>query len=227
MRVLKGHSRTHTEDAHHILKANGQLMCLGSAQHLKSKFGKGYQLELKVEHVTRSDADFKHYALELERVRGACSSDEESPQVGFDLFFSFVETKAALERITGDDSLSRMIHPEDPVAFTICNDATSPSGVDLTSLAAFCCTEMRMRKLEHFMDMTFPQQHVLRERQDTKTRYEVDCAGIKISSIFASIEQNKENLRLADYSVSQTSLEQVFNMHAAEAERLKHSQIDG
>jgi hypothetical protein len=31
---------------------------------------------------------------------------------------------------------------------------------------------------------------------------------------------------LADYGVSQTSLEQVFNMHAAEAEKLKQGRDD-
>ena len=29
------------------IMANGKLRCLGSAQHLKNKFGNGYQLELK------------------------------------------------------------------------------------------------------------------------------------------------------------------------------------
>jgi hypothetical protein len=49
----------------------------------------------------------------------------------------------------------------------------------------------------------------------------VGSTGVRISSIFARIEANKEFLMLADYGVSQTSLEQVFNMHAAEAEKLK------
>jgi ATP-binding cassette, subfamily A (ABC1), member 3 len=206
-------------------------MCLGSAQHLKSKFGKGFQLELKVQAVDRVDADFQHYAVELERCHGTCRSDEEVPPAfddSTDHVFTLDEAKAALHTITGDDVLSDMIHPKDPVGFTVWKDAVSESGVDLASLAAFCCTEVRMRKLELFIAMTFPK-YVLRERQDTKARYEVDCCGgeVKISSIFASIEQYKEKLRLADYSVSQTSLEQVFNMHAAEAERMKLRQIDG
>jgi hypothetical protein len=67
--------------------------------------------------------------------------------------------------------------------------------------------------------------HVLRERQDTKARYEVSSQGVRISGIFGKIEKNKEVLNLADYGVSQTSLEQVFNMHAAEAERMKHEAL--
>jgi dihydroxyacetone kinase DhaKLM complex PTS-EIIA-like component DhaM len=54
----------------------------------------------------------------------------------------------------------------------------------------------------------------------------VPSQGIRISQIFSSIEENKEVLMLADYGVSQTSLEQVFNMHAAEAEKLKQGRDD-
>jgi hypothetical protein len=41
------------------------------------------------------------------------------------------------------------------------------------------------------------------------------------------VEGNKDRLKLDDYGVSQTSLEQVFNMHAAEAEKFKHTRNDG
>lgn len=83
-----------------------------------------------------------------------------------------------------------------------------------------------MAQLDKFVAEHYPS-HVLRERQDNKARYEVSSQNIRISSIFASIEAAKEELRLADYGVSQTSLEQVFNMHAAEAERLKEGRDDG
>lgn len=219
-------------------------MCLGSAQHLKSKFGKGYQLELKVQTVDRTDTDFEHYVKELQEVskgRAALTTSAVSTAVledeeacptasAADIYLNLEEAKAALAQITGDEALSQMIDAKDPIGFTVYKDAMSVTGVDALSLAAFCCTEIRMRKLEMFISMKFPI-HVLRERQDNKARYEVDCESdsepVKISSIFASIEEYKEKLRLADYSVSQTSLEQVFNMHAAEAERMKLCQIDG
>ena len=77
-----------------------------------------------------------------------------------------------------------------------------------------------MQNISNFVQGRFPS-HILRERQDTKTRYEVSSEGMRISEIFPSIEEEKEVLCLSDYGVSQTSLEQVFNMHAAEAEPLK------
>ena len=68
---------------------------------------------------------------------------------------------------------------------------------------------------------------ILRERQDMKARFEISSENVSIAQIFAFIENNKEYLRLADYGISQTSLEQVFNMHAAEAEKLKQGGVDG
>jgi len=49
---------------------------------------------------------------------------------------------------------------------------------------------------------------------------------MRLGRIFSSIEENKERLLVAEYGVSQTSLEQVFNMHAEEAEKLKQGTVD-
>jgi ATP-binding cassette, subfamily A (ABC1), member 3 len=215
------------------------LQCLGSAQHLKSKFGKGFQLEVKVRHVDRDDTDFVHCMDQLvKRYQGSkvpTTTDEDKDK--FDIedsrmdlstetpaqrYFSIDEAKGAVNEISGDDSISNMIDVNDPIGFSIWKEATSSpmGGIDIMTLATFVTCEIRMRRLEAFIDQTFPK-NILRERQDLKARYELDCEGSKISNIFSSIEQHRDELHLEDYSVSQTSLEQVFNMHAAEAERLK------
>jgi ATP-binding cassette, subfamily A (ABC1), member 3 len=217
---------------------------LGSAQHLKSKFGKGYQLELKVQHVNRNDDDFQRNLSDLlERydvgemstfslpdsasVNGDDDVDPENNVSLPDMYFTVEEAKTALELLSGDDTLSKMVEASDPSGYGVWKDASSsPMGVHISMLVYFATSEFRMRQLDRFMSQTFPK-NVLRERQETKARYEVDNDGMKISSIFACIEDNKDHLRLSDYAVSQTSLEQVFNMHAAEAERCKIHQLDG
>jgi ATP-binding cassette, subfamily A (ABC1), member 3 len=228
----------------YTIQANGQLRCLGSSQHLKSKFGKGYQLEVKVQHANRGDNDYQqNMATILERYNvGEVSSfslpdntsitveddiDPENKLSNTDVYLNVEEAKFAVEFLTNDDSLSSMITASDPNGFSIWKEAScSPTGIHISTLVLFATSELRMRQLDRFINQTFPK-HVLRERQDTKARYEIECDGMKISSIFANIEQNKDKLQLSDYSVSQTSLEQVFNMHAAEAERYKVHKIDG
>jgi ATP-binding cassette subfamily A (ABC1) protein 3 len=213
------------------IMATGQLRCLGSAQHLKNKFGKGYQVEMKVSITDREDDDFLINKAALARTKEPESSvrgdEEESPSSleGREIYLNMDETLAALRSLTGDDRLSDMITVDNPTGYNIWKDASTNSGVGLDDLAAFGTSELRMFKLEAFMSEHYPT-YVLRERQDSKARYEVNSEGVRISNIFASIEANKEDLRLADYGVSQTSLEQVFNMHAAEAERLKQGRND-
>ena len=72
---------------------------------------------------------------------------------------------------------------------------------------------------------------ILRERQSTKLRVEVSAAEPsgstsanqppvmrKLSTLFGFIESRKEQLCIQEYSISQTSLEQIFNQFAAQQE---------
>merc|ERR1712161_49040 len=46
----------------------GNLRCLGSAQQLKSKFGKGYQIEMKIKNVENTDNDYVEILSGLARI---------------------------------------------------------------------------------------------------------------------------------------------------------------
>jgi ATP-binding cassette, subfamily A (ABC1), member 3 len=195
------------------IMANGRLRCLGSAQHLKNKFGRGFQVELNVKLIQLDDIDYLDVFAKLNQfVSGSSLTGFHGLNIG--------KCTQALQILTGDDSLSSMISTENPTGYLIWKDATSPIGVSMEDLAAFAVSEQRITKVQDFVKDSFPES-VLRERQDMRVRYEVSGPALRISEIFAKIEDNKQDLQLADYGVSQTSLEQVFNMHAAEAESLK------
>jgi ATP-binding cassette, subfamily A (ABC1), member 3 len=175
---------------------------------------------MKAEVPDRRDEDYLETMNKLAATKGGVHVDEENAEIP-DVIFSYDEVIEALNVLGDQDgSLSAMIRADDPIGYNIYKDSTSPVGVTLVSLATWATTELRMRRIEAFLVQRFPA-HVLRERQDTKVRYEVSNDGVRLSAIFSSIEEYKERLHLDDYGVSQTSLEQVFNMHAAEAERLK------
>ena len=206
------------------IMANGRLRCLGSAQRLKSKFGQGFQVELKVKLTEREDTDFLVNAATLLQSKNVAESIDA--EIAPDVFLSLDETVKGLQALSGDDFLSAMISAENPIGYNVWKDASSPIGASIEDVAAFATTELRMRALASFIDDKYPNS-VQRERQDTKVRYEIDSKNVRLANIFATIEANKEKLLLAEYGVSQTSLEQVFNMHAAEAEKLKHGRNDG
>jgi len=211
------------------IMAGGKMRCLGSAQHLKSKFGQGFQLEMKVKMVNQSDDDYMQHLQAIAAAAGVALPEKTDAEAATgeidDVFLNMDQTMQALAALTGDQHLTSLIGDVDPAGFLIYKDAISPVGVDIDSLTSFATSELRMRDLQQFMAQTFPKS-VLRERQDAKVRYEVSSDGVRIANIFSSIEERKESLMVAEYGVSQTSLEQVFNMHALEAEKLKQGTND-
>lgn len=211
------------------IMANGRLRCVGSAQHLKNRFGQGFQVEMKVEFVNQTDPDYLDTVAKLAEAAGKTvnldhGEDGEGPVKGGPSEVSLNEDEALTALQAIDEKIADIFNPNDENGYAIYKNACSPAGCTLQELGTFAATELRMMVLEKFFEENF-DGHILRERQDTKARYEVSSQGVRISGIFGKIEQNKEALSLADYGVSQTSLEQVFNMHAAEAERMKHEAL--
>ena len=102
-----------------VIMVNGQFKCLGSPQHLKSKFGNGYKLSIRL-----NDDKDKH-------------------------------------------------------------------------------------KLYKFMKRNFPTSKI-QEKHRNLFEYVLPFSDTKLSDIFGRIESNRENLNVKDYSVSQTTLDQVF-----------------
>lgn len=197
------------------IMAHGRLRCLGSAQHLKTKFGRGYQIELRASHPQMGDEDVTRNLYHLGRRKPGVVEDliERAPD---EIFFNLHEAQCALQHLTGDNFLSILVTPENQLGYLVHKDASSEPGVTLVHLAHFATTHLRMRNIDRFIRGAYPSA-ILRENNELKARYEVGSSGLSIAHIFETVERNRHDLQAEDYSVSQTSLEQVFNHHAAEA----------
>ena len=95
--------------------------------------------------------------------------------------------------------------------------------IPLSSLSSWLLLEEKMDNLFRFFQTNFGPFQV-RERQVAKVRVEIsvfkeDGTTMRpLSTLFGLIERNKEVLGIMDYSISQTSLEQIFNQFAAQQE---------
>lgn len=72
--------------------------------------------------------------------------------------------------------------------------------------------EKKIEKIKSFISQTFPTSQ-LKAIHNNQIEYVIqnqDDYVIRCSEIFVVIEKNKETLKLEDYSVSQTNLEQIF-----------------
>jgi ATP-binding cassette subfamily A (ABC1) protein 3 len=197
------------------IMAGGRLRCLGSAQHLKSRFGEGYQIEMKVKHPLDQDFDvLKATRLILgNNNNNGLGTDLEAVdlhKLAADTSLNLDQAKAMCIKLTGDDYLSKIIHPDNPNGYPIFKVANSPVGVCAAELVGFCAEELRVKALVDFFEGSY-NSAILRERQGVKLRYEIASKGVTISSVFATIEEHKETFHIDEYGVSQTSLEQVFN----------------
>lgn len=198
-------------------------------QRLKSRFGKGFQVEIKVAEVDDTDDDYISIVRTLlQKVKPDLMIDlENSPisSLAQNITANLTTALSAVRALTNDTSISSLINLTDPSGYVIHKNATSEAGVTIDELAVFCVEELRMKTVRNFITEKYPDA-VLRERQDNKARFEVNSEGLKISTLFALIEDSKTNLRFSDYGISQTTLEQVFNLHAAAAETEKQGQHD-
>jgi ATP-binding cassette subfamily A (ABC1) protein 3 len=210
------------------IMAGGKLRCLGSAQHLKTRFGQGFQVEVKVRAPDAGDDDFNEIKEKIYTLfpRNAnTENDVEDPSMDEEITLNLHQTIEAAKEVASDDYLADMINEDNPNGYLIYKNASSTAGASIKEVTHFFSEEMRMKNLQEFFNNKYSAA-ILRERQDSKVRYEVGFDGIKIASLFSEVESVKEELQIADYGISQTSLEQVFNMHAAEAEAKKKGTTD-
>ena len=199
-------------------------------QHLKNRFGKGYQIEMKIRNPFPDDVDVCSNAAAIvsHHLGGINDSSivdlEHSTTLAStsELYLDLEKVKKACDQLAEDKYLSDMISADDPRGFSIFKLASS-KGVGVEDLMLFCAEELRVRSLTEFFKASYPFA-VLRERQDVKLRFEIPSDDVTISSVFANIEAHRENFMIEDYSVCQTSLEQVFNFHASEAHKAETKQ---
>ena len=138
--VLTSHSMEECEAlcTRLVIMVNGKFKCVGSVQHLKSRFGQGYTVMLKI------------------------SSNNNSSVKG--------NTNAAYMQ-------DNTVHP--------------------------------IQNVKGFMEHHFPGALLMEEHQGL-LQYQIVDQSARLSQIFGILESNTETLGIIDYSVCQTSLEQVF-----------------
>jgi ABC-type multidrug transport system ATPase subunit len=117
--------------------ANGHLSCIGSAQHLKSRFGQGYQVEMKTKVVDASDEDYIEIRNNLSGVVGATTTEDPEEGIPQDVYLTLTQAVSALKSLTNDESLSSLLNTNDAAGYAIYRSASSPIGCTLEELASF------------------------------------------------------------------------------------------
>lgn len=72
-----------------------------------------------------------------------------------------------------------------------------------------CACAIAVEALHQFMSLSFPSSR-LEEEHLTRVKYSIPVKDFTLSQVFSTLEREKDRLELEDYSVSQSTLEQVF-----------------
>ncbi|CAD8078681.1 unnamed protein product [Paramecium primaurelia] len=176
------------------IQVNGNLRCLGSVQHIKNKFGKGYEIEVKLEKPITNEINGLIAQMQL--------------HVGSRL--DQQKTVEVLRQI-GQAPLEQEINMRGSGSH-IYNDLRKPNGLAIETLAEFIIVEGMGRVLMDFIMKSYGQFEIIEHFQ---TFYRFRLIGqVTVGGLFDGFEKNKKVLRISQYSIKQASIEQIFNNFA-------------
>ena len=190
---------THSMEEAEALSTNigimvkGQFKCLGSAQHLKSKFGNGYELDIKVKEPT--GAELEHVFSEEIHRTGAVESIDEANNL--------------LQRW---GFTPRVDQHSNGIGADIKKKSASVEQLYLWGYVEHH-GELLLRDLKQCFGESELVEHFFAA---FKFRVKWGEKRFPIGAIFSFLEQGRKTYAIAEYSVSQTSLEQIFNTFAQE-----------
>jgi len=192
------------------IMVGGRLRCLGSGQHLKSRFGLGFQLEFGLELPTEDEV---HKIFSASSVLGAKEVVPES-----DLWATMKSLLGIEEETAKQDWLGKF--SASGSASALHHELVAHGHIQAQSLVSWLLLEQRCIAAHSFVERFF-EHSVLRERQGPKFRFEYPVQDKPLGRMFAILEENKASLKIKEYSLSQTSLEQIFNHFANQQEEEK------
>lgn len=186
------------------IMVGGRLRCLGTSQHLKSRHGSGYQVEMKLSTPLPSLIQSIMDTIKA-HVNADTISRKQLVEIG-----TLLNNAARIKDIK-----------EDGVGwFVFAILQRSNNQVSIHDFATWWAGEELYQDLCNYMASTFTSC-ALAERQGFTLRFKVNSPGEPLSSLFAKLEQTRLRFSVASYTLGQTSLEMVFNNFAAQQEEEK------
>lgn len=212
------------------IMVNGRLQCLGSSQHLKLRFGNGYEIDLKMQLPSAKSLESLCQALDragLVTLLLAVDSshgkheDEESTHES-DSHKLSAHYRGA--RLTGPLAAlcEALLEPERAQLLAPRREgeglyeAFEADGfVPAQAFLEWWVAQNQAAMLMEFMEKSFPGSLLLERSSAFSFRFRITTPDIPLATIFSNFEGVKESLCIDAYSVGQTTLEQIFNQFAS------------
>jgi ATP-binding cassette subfamily A (ABC1) protein 3 len=193
------------------IMVGGRLRCLGSAQHLKSKFGSGYLAVFKLaqptpEHVERALALLRPHLMRSE------GATEDAPLSSWRVTVDALPTVC---HALGDPTRARMVNPGS-TGWVLAAQLQREGSIEAGAFAEWWASESLGAALHAWAMGTFTGASLV-ERHGEFFRYRLPSQpGRPLSAVFGLLEAQRRLLSVAEYSLSQVTLETIFNNMAAQ-----------
>ena len=183
-----------------IMVRGGIFRCFGTSQHVKSKFGVGYELEVKVQKAEYS---------QLAQLAGELGLGQNlQAKIGLDAAKNNAR-KAGIPEVILEQISKVGIGAE----LVIQAEIDSDNEVSIMSFVAFLFAQRLGFRVIDYLTRIFSKLELLEQCGDFY-KLRVPKENRTIGWLFGRIEDEKQKLGIQEYSISQTSLEQIFQMFA-------------
>ena len=180
------------------IMVSGLFKCFGSSQHIKNKYGTGYEIEVKIK--TLKEQEVNEILQQLGFEAGAKLSREECVDILQKTTPELIEELA--EDGVGDDF------------FEYFKQGLKVEGAEFIR---WQLVESQGNKVIDHLQQQF-QELTLLEHYGNSFRLKVSRDNYSIGYLFGMMEDIQVQFDISEYSVAQTTLEQIFNNFALQAE---------
>ena len=181
------------------IMVDGQFKCFGSSQHIKDKYGTGYELEIKIRTLSENETNefAKKNGLGPKIDKNTCEKILNQNGYGF-----------LIEEIKKDGQGEEFHYQFE-----------SGLQINTTEFLRWQFAEGQGNKAVDHLETLF-REFVILEHYGNSFKLKVSRDNYSIGFLFGLMEDIQTQFDISEYSVAQTTLEQIFNNFALEAERV-------
>ncbi|KAJ0262481.1 ABC transporter A family member 1 [Hirschfeldia incana] len=218
------------------IMVGGRLRCIGSPQHLKTRFGNHLELEVKPNEVSHVDLENLCQMIQqwlfnvpsqprsllgdLEVCIGVSDSITLDTASASEISLSPEMIQIIAKYLGNEQRVSALVasmHEED-VGFDeqLSEQLFRDGGIPLPIFAEWWLTKEKFSALDSFIQSSFPGA-TFKSCNGLIIKYQLPFGegGLSLADAFGHLERNRNQLDIAEYSISQSTLETIFNHFAA------------
>ncbi|XP_059428864.1 ABC transporter A family member 1 isoform X1 [Corylus avellana] len=217
------------------IMVGGRLRCIGSPQHLKTRFGNHLELEVKPAEVSTVDLEnlcqiIRERLFDIPSHPRSLLDDLEVCIGGIDSIASENASAAeislskemiiAIGRYLGNEERTKALVLSTPVSDGNFGEQLSEQlvrhgGIPLPIFSEWWLAKEKFSVIDSFVLSSFPGV-TFKGCNGLSVKYQLPFGeGLSLADVFGHLEQNRVQLGIAEYSISQSTLETIFNHFAA------------